>query len=463
MHIGIVTLDLKGHLNPAVALGSALLKRGHDVTLICSPSDQAKEYAAKGKLQFAAIHTIEYENGTLEKDRMNMENAEGGLDILHYGKIMMLNQLMASIRDLPSVLHTHQIDAVLADEVCFGIPSIIEANRKLWGTFASALSIIHYNDSSVPLYATTFQYNSNLNNILYRIRNKIIWTVYDQLIVKPIRDKINDYREQEGLPRNPNQFASSEGCIQLSQTPSFLEYPNEGIPNHFYCTCPWKKLEDESIKTSTTKSVDFPYERLNGKPIVYVSLGSWLGAGDKNARLYYNATEACVGLENDVQLILTLGRKGATIDLSDIPEDAIVVDYAPQLEILQKASVIVSHCGLNTTLETLACGKPIVAVPIGLEQPGVASRLVYYGAGVIVSSLTPNGFRNAIVEVLNNPTYQENAEKLQSQFKCLPTMDQTAELIEVAFQQGSPLDRQDPKAMNILGDYDAFPGTTPSF
>ena len=60
------------------------------------------------------------------------------------------------------------------------------------------------------------------------------------------------------------------------------------------------------------------------------------------------------------------------------------VRYAPQLELVKRAAAVVTHAGLNTTLESLAEGVPLVAIPQGNDQPGVAARIAHHGAGVVV-------------------------------------------------------------------------------
>src|SRR5580658_8714154 len=53
----------------------------------------------------------------------------------------------------------------------------------------------------------------------------------------------------------------------------------------------------------------------------------------------------------------------------------------PQLELLKGAALCITHAGLNTALEALTQGVPMVALPIGYDQPGVAARIVYHGVG----------------------------------------------------------------------------------
>ena len=63
--------------------------------------------------------------------------------------------------------------------------------------------------------------------------------------------------------------------------------------------------------------------------------------------------------------------------IGPVPSNAIVVQQAPQLELLKRATVCITHAGLNTVLESLAQGVPQVAIPITYDQPGVAARIAH--------------------------------------------------------------------------------------
>ena len=58
-----------------------------------------------------------------------------------------------------------------------------------------------------------------------------------------------------------------------------------------------------------------------------------------------------------------------------LPGNPLVVGYAPQLELLSRATLTITHAGLNTALESLSAGVPMVAIPVGNDQPGVSARL----------------------------------------------------------------------------------------
>jgi UDP:flavonoid glycosyltransferase YjiC (YdhE family) len=103
---------------------------------------------------------------------------------------------------------------------------------------------------------------------------------------------------------------------------------------------------------------------------------------NRQQNVFYTIAEACAGL--DAQLVISLGGSGSPDSLTGLPGSPLVVGYAPQLELLQKAALTITHAGLNTTLESLTNAVPMVAIPVANDQPGVAARIAWTGAGEVV-------------------------------------------------------------------------------
>ena len=83
----------------------------------------------------------------------------------------------------------------------------------------------------------------------------------------------------------------------------------------------------------------------------------------------------------DVPAVLSVGNNISPENLGRNPSNTIVVRSAPQIELLKLAALCITHAGLNTVLESLAQGVPMVAIPIGYDQPGVAARIAHHGVG----------------------------------------------------------------------------------
>jgi UDP:flavonoid glycosyltransferase YjiC (YdhE family) len=67
---------------------------------------------------------------------------------------------------------------------------------------------------------------------------------------------------------------------------------------------------------------------------------------------------------------------------------------------------------LNTVLESLTNGVPLVALPVTNDQPGVAARIRTKGVGDFLtnSELSAERLKDLIQRVLSDPKYRENAK-----------------------------------------------------
>jgi len=115
------------------------------------------------------------------------------------------------------------------------------------------------------------------------------------------------------------------------------------------------------------------------------------------------------------QLVLSVGDQLDPEQIGPLPSNTILVKRAPQLELLKRASVCITHAGLNTALEALAQGVPQVAVPVSLDQPGVAARIAEKRTGLFVplKELTASRLSLLLDQVLNDSTYRDSARYFQ--------------------------------------------------
>ncbi len=137
----------------------------------------------------------------------------------------------------------------------------------------------------------------------------------------------------------------------------------------------------------------------------------------------------------DVQLVIALGGADRAIDLA-VPSNVLVVPYAPQLRLLERAAVTITHAGYNTTIESLTQGVPMVCLPVTNDQPGVARRVEWLGAGEVLSIRRVNAsrLRTSLKRVLNEPSYREAALRCREEIRNTDGLARAVEIIEQAFR-----------------------------
>jgi MGT family glycosyltransferase len=151
-----------------------------------------------------------------------------------------------------------------------------------------------------------------------------------------------------------------------------------------------------------------------------------------NGRLdVFRTIVAALAKHKDLQLVLSLGNQVDPEQIGPVPNNAIIVKRAPQLELLKQTSVCITHAGLNTVLESLAQGVPQIAIPVTYDQPAVAARIADKQTGIVTSlEFTADHLSTLLQEVLQNSTYRDNARKLQKAIAEANGLSVAADLIE---------------------------------
>jgi UDP:flavonoid glycosyltransferase YjiC (YdhE family) len=117
------------------------------------------------------------------------------------------------------------------------------------------------------------------------------------------------------------------------------------------------------------------------KPVVYVSFGSFLSVrGDVLARV----AEALQGL--DVRVAIATGSTNPE-ELGPVPASWFVRGFLPQVTLLRRAVLAVSHGGNNTVTEAITCGVPLLLLPFSTDQFAGAAAVEAAGFG---AALDPN-------------------------------------------------------------------------
>ncbi|MDJ0719294.1 MAG: glycosyltransferase, partial [Prochloraceae cyanobacterium] len=113
----------------------------------------------------------------------------------------------------------------------------------------------------------------------------------------------------------------------------------------------------------------------------------------------------------------------------------------PQLELLQKATLCITHAGMNTTLESLSNGVPMVAIPITNDQPGIAARIAWTGTGKVISlnKVSVEKLHKAIKQVLSEDSYRKNALRLQKAIEQAGGVSRAADIVEQVASTGKPV------------------------
>lgn len=412
MHFGIISPPVSGHIHPFGALGRELQGRGHRLTLFHMP-DLAARAAAEG-IGFKAIGESDHPPGWLAGSLGKIGQLDG-LAALRFtiGEIRKTTEMIC--RYGPAAIGDAEVDMLLVDQTEPAGGTVAEHLGIPFVTICNALALNREPNVPPPFAAWPYA-----NTPWSRARNRAGYAASDW-IMNPVRGVIRSYRERWGLPRHHSVEDSFSKLAQISQQPAAFDFPRQALPRTFHYAGPLRKEH--------TQKTAFPWEQLDGRPLVYASLGTLQNGKERVFRLF---AEAC--LDFDVQLVITHGGGLDQRAASSMPGNPLVVPYAPQLEVLARACLTLTHAGLNTVLDSLTHGVPLVTVPITYEQPAIASRVRWAGVGEVVpfSGLNVDDLRKAIRIVFGNRSYSANAGVLKTGIQAAGGVRRAADLIEDA-------------------------------
>ncbi len=400
-----------------LALADAIRARGHQVTFFLL-GDPPASIAAAG------FEVIPLGGSVFPSDQYRASFEQLGLlqgrAALKHTFAIGARAAEAILEVGPSAARAVGVTALVVDQASFPGGTVADQLGLPFTTVCNALLL--HTDSMAPPFFTHWQ---SQDTWWARIRNQIAWMGLNRLYA-PILARIQDHRRRHGLPI-PLQIADIwSGQLQISQQPEVFEFPRRELPKHVRFVGPLRL-------PSGYQPVPFPWERLDGRPLIYASLGT---LQNRVVGMFRVIAEACEGL--DAQLVISTGHGVAPEALGELPGRPIVVSYAPQLELLRRSTMAVTHAGLNTVLDALATGIPMVAVPVTNEQPGIAARVAWIGAGEAIAhkNVTPQALRSAVVRVRSNPSYRAAAERVRDSIQASGGAPRAAEMIEQSFDLG---------------------------
>lgn len=422
MKIGFISMPLTGHLNSMLALARKLQARGNDIVFF-GIQDVGPMVLAAG-LEFAAFGEEAIPEGASANIIAPVAKLHGPSatrwTIEGAGRAMF--QLAS--QHLPRLIAQTGVEALVIDTIHMYLEVV---PLSLGIPYAHVWSILNIDFSGSTVSSVSPGINEDTP--AGRVRNLEILKQSDNAYFGIVQELAEKYSESVGLKldwSNPRETISRHAAAVVSQTPREFDLPNIPWPSEFHYAGPFS---DDAGR----EPISFDWEKLDGKPLVYASLGTLVNGLDT----IYKAILAAVGHMPEIQVVLSKGTNITLAELGPIPDNVIVVDKAPQIELLRRSVLCITHAGLNTTLESLAVGLPLVAIPIAYDQFGVALRIAHHGVGefIEIEKLSADALEETIRKVISGPEYRRNARRFQNVIAERDGLEIAANAIECAFKE----------------------------
>ena len=173
----------------------------------------------------------------------------------------------------------------------------------------------------------------------------------------------------------------------------------------------------------------FPLAALNGNAVIYISLGT----------VFYDKPEffrACLDAfgGSPETVVMSVGRTFDISKLGTIPANFIVRGQVPQIDVLKRAAVFITHGGMNSVSEGLFHDVPLLVFPQAADQFLVANRVAELGCGRRISDrdLRPQRLRQMANEMMHSPRTRTNVQLVGKSLREAGGVQRAADLVMAA-------------------------------
>ncbi|MEO7224160.1 MAG: macrolide family glycosyltransferase [Devosia sp.] len=392
--ISILSVPAFGHLNPVLPIVRRLVQRGHQVTVF-NEASFGPLIAGTGA-QFAAYPPVIH----LEDFSRTLKNGDmiAWIEMIMGATGPLLSALTGRLRADPTDLLVFDGIAVWGEMLAakLNLPSVAISTTFMSDAFARSWGEVVHDTLSIARLSPNF--------------------VWDALRILP-----------HGILNLPHTLplVPRRGDVTLMLTSRAFHPPSRRRDEeHFaFVGC---------VIDPETRRETFDFGRLDGRPLLYVSLGT-LHHG--NAAFFDTCIEAFRSFPG--QVLVSVGRGSDLSRYAGAPGNFIFAEAVSQLAVLERASVFLTHGGLNSVHEGLWHGVPMVAVPQQIEQLHNAEAMREAGAGLVIGteangvSVTAAALRDAVHRVMaDREDYAAAAARIGASLREGGGIEEAANIIE---------------------------------
>jgi MGT family glycosyltransferase len=346
----------------------------------------------------------------------NLQAQRVGLDVLR-GVVAQLCKILPPITDTAvTILESEAPQLVVTDDYRTIVGAV--AAKVLGLPWASIISTpIRQPDAWVPPSGSGLPPARTLVERVLQTATRLRFN----RIYRPLTQTLVSISERYGLsPRVADNFWLSPD-LTLCLTTTTFEFPRRRELSGLRYVGP-------CLDTSHPARAFPALEKTTGRPVAYISLGT---INNHHPSFFHAAIRACLATNKEMCVIAAIGERVPLEGFVDYPSNVTVVEHAPQLDVLARASVMLTHGGMNSVSEALYFGVPLFVFPVGADQPDVAARVEASGVGIrgALNRLDVDRMAKMISKLMHEPKYLLSAKRVSESYRTAGGAVRAAELL----------------------------------
>lgn len=152
------------------------------------------------------------------------------------------------------------------------------------------------------------------------------------------------------------------------------------------------------------------------QPVLYCSFGS-LAYEHTGPIITFLEKLIAVAKAKAYVLLIASPIRAVRDNFKTLPPNVVIADSVPQLDVLSRASVFITHGGFNSIKESIDATVPMLVYPVykHTDQRGNAARVLYHGLGLIgnLQRDTEAQIEEKLQELITNSAYKEKTAQLK--------------------------------------------------
>ena len=409
----------EGHLFPQLSVAAELRDRGAAVAFYSGESARGP-VESEGHELFALQRTDGAWRRVHERER-----AEGGrrpsLRLQREAfRDWLVESIPAQVADLTDVLERFPADVIVADASMWGPTLVMGEAQGLRVALQSPLIYAVIPGPDIPPLGSRVGVPRTART---RARARVVGAV-GAVLARGGRRRIDELRANHGLPPLPGSVNHALGQLPLYLVASVpeLDLDRRDLPPGVRYVGPLLWHPPEPAGTA-----EWLAGLSSDRPWVHVTEGT---SHYQEPFLLRAAASGLAGTPYEV--ILTTGRRRPPTSVTPGGPNVHVRDWVSHETLLPRCAALVTTGGAGTTMSGLRAGVPLVLVPTSWDKPDIALRMVEAGVAVRVppNRCTPRALRAAVDEVLDDPSYRENARRISGKLAAAPGSAGAADHIE---------------------------------